>query len=312
MKTFKKIALIVLSAVVLTLLGGYLYFKNKFTPEANYLSVSGVSNTVGFRWISDDTNPYAALLLPVRINGMDQTFYMQLDSGSPTTLFYKKTIASIEALSRDSLQFDVKQNRVSIRFSIGNMQVTSDRFSVIDYGDSIDTTNPNIPIIIGTIGTDLLEKRMISLDFKQHSCSFTSAVPDDTFMVFEFKKRKILLPACIGTEKLKLLYDSGTSGYELITNRKEWERYKTANQPVKTEKGNSWGHTLTIVSAPTHRSISIGKRIVPLSEVTCIAGTSPVQLFLMQASGMQGMIGNKLFLNRKLTIDCKTERFKVE
>lgn len=312
MKTFKKIAFVVLSLVVLSLLGGYLYFKNKFTPEANYLSVSGISNTVTFRWISDDSNPYAALLLPVRIKGIDQTFYMQLDSGSPSTLFYKKTIASIEALSRNSLQFDANQNRVSLRFSIGNMRVSSDRFSAIDYGNPIDTKNPDTPVIIGTIGTDLLEKRMIALDFKQHSCSFTSVLPDDTFTAFEFQKRKILLPASIGTENLKLLYDSGTSGYELITNRKEWERYKTANQPVKTEKGNSWGHTLTVLTAPTNRNISIGKQLMPLSEVTCIEGTSTVQIFLMKASGMQGMIGNKLFLNHTLIIDCKHRRFKVE
>jgi hypothetical protein len=32
----------------------------------------------------------------------------------------------------------------------------------------------------------------------------------------------------------------------------------------------------------------------------------------MKLSGMQGMIGNKLFLDQKIIIDCKNEKFKVE
>ena len=312
MKTFRKIALAIVIIIVLSLSGGYLYFEKKFAPPENYLSVSGFTKNVAIRWVAADGNPYAALLLPVQFTGMDQTFYMQLDSGSPTTMFYKKTLASLPAKFRNQLQGHNNPNEISTGFNIGNMQVTSDRFTVLDYGNKIDIEHPDTDNIIGTIGTDLLEKRTIVLDFKNNVCSFTADLRDGEFTGLEFKKRRIIFPATIGNESLKLLYDSGTSGYELIMNKKEWESYKTPNGKIKTEKGNSWGNILTVRSAPAALKIKIGNRELKLSEVTYIEGTSAMQNFLMKRSGMQGMTGNKLFINHKLILDCKNKKFKVE
>lgn len=108
------------------------------------------------------------------------------------------------------------------------------------------------------------------------------------------------------------MYDSGTSGYELITQKEVWEKYKTKNSIIKTEKGNSWGNTLAVFSASANKKIHFGSLALKLSEVTYIEGTSDLQKFLMKRSGMQGMIGNKLFLNHKLILDCKNEKFKLE
>lgn len=58
--------------------------------------------------------------------------------------------------------------------------------------------------------------------------------------------------------------------------------------------------------------IRFGSKTLPLSEVTYIEGTSKAQNFLMKFSGMQGMIGNKLFLNRKMILDCRNQMYKIE
>lgn len=56
----------------------------------------------------------------------------------------------------------------------------------------------------------------------------------------------------IGNENLKLMYDSGTSGYELIMNRDKWEKYRKGGE-VKIDKGNSWGKVLTVMTATSHQ-----------------------------------------------------------
>ena len=134
----------------------------------------------------------------------------------------------------------------------------------------------------------------------------------DGFTSFRFKKRRILIPAKIGSEELELLYDSGTSGYELITNKDEWEKYKSGNDGIRKENGNSWGTKLAVISAPADQPIQFGDWQLRLSEVTYIEGTSLVQNLLMMLSGMDGMIGNKLFLHHTLILDCKNERYKIE
>ncbi|KAF2343020.1 hypothetical protein [Flavobacterium tistrianum] len=312
MKLFKKIASVFLVIIVLFLVGGYFYFQKKFTPPENYLKVSGVAESIPIKWISSDENPNSALLLPIKIKGIDRTFYMQFDSGSPITVFYKKSLESIAEKFQNQLKIDNENSSISAAFRIANMNVVSNDFEVLNYGEKINFDDLKTVNIIGTIGTDLLEKRITILDFKSNQCSFIEKIKENDFTDFEFKKRKILIPSAIENEKLKLLYDSGTSGYELITTKEIWQQYRIKNSKIKTEKGNSWGNTLSVYSAAAKKKIQFGKMTINISEVTYIEGTSDLQKFLMKRSGMQGMIGNKLFLNHKLILDCKNEKFKLE
>lgn len=297
---------------VLSSIGAYFYFDKKFTPPENYLTVSGASENIAIKWSSNDDRPFAAMLLPIQIKGIDKQFYMQLDFGSPVTMFYKKSLQSIQKEFSNQILLNTKLNQVPLSFNLENMLVSSPIFSLLDYGDKVDWGNPDAENIIETIGTDLLEKRIIILDFKNGVCSFTDQAPQDGFTGFEFKKRRVLIPAKIGNENLKLMYDSGTSGYELITNKNEWEKYRTENSEIKIEKGSSWGNILKVISSPANEQIIFGNTNLKLSEVTYIKGTSEIQNLLMKFSGMQGMIGNKLFLNYKIILDCENEKFKVE
>ncbi|TPD73388.1 hypothetical protein [Flavobacterium microcysteis] len=311
MKTLKKILLGLLVLFVVSLIGGYFYFEKKFSPPENYLDVSGISEDIPMQWEGDDENPYAALLLPVRIKGIDKPFFMQLDLGSPVTVFYKNSLESVKSLFPDKIPMSTEKGKIALDFLLQKMKVSSGAYEVLDYGSKADFENPDARNIIGTIGTDLLEKRIITLDFKNSRCSFSKTIEERDFSKFEFKKRRILIPATIGDENLKLMYDSGTSGYELIMNRDKWEKYKT-NNTIKTEKGNSWGKELKVITALSDQEIRFGNKILQLSEVTCIEGTSKAQNFLMKLSGMQGMIGNKLFLNRKIILDCGNQVYKIE
>ncbi len=312
MKLFKKIAIAFLVLIVLFLSGGYFYFQKKFTPPENYLKVSGIAENIPIKWISSNENSHSALLLPIKINGINQIFYMQLDSGAPTTVFYKNALESISEKFQNQIKIENVNNTISADFAIGKMKVSSNIFEVLDYGEKVNFDDLKTANIIGTIGTDLLEKRITVLDFKNNLCSFVEKMKENNFADFEFKKRKILIPSIIENQNLKLLYDSGTSGYELVTTKEIWLQYKTKNSAVKTEKGNSWGKTLSVYSASAKKKIQFQELLLDLSEVTYIEGTSDLQKFLMKRSGMQGMIGNKLFLNHKLILDCKNEKFKLE
>lgn len=298
--------------MVLSGVGGYFYFERKFTPPENYLSVSGVSEGIPITWVARGNNAYSAILLPVQLNGTDKTFYMQLDFGSPVTFFYRNALISIQKRIPDKISMDETLNQVALGFYIKSIRVSSDAFRMLGYGTEFDFENIDTPNIIGTIGTDLLEKRIIVLDFKNSLGSFYDEMQETDFTSFEFTKRKILLPAKIGDKKLKLMYDSGTSGYEWITSKDEWEKYRIQKGEIKTEKGNSWGNPLTVITSPASQSIQLGNTTLKLSEVTYIEGTSKIQNLLMKLSGMQGMIGNKLLLDHRIILDCRNEKFKVE
>lgn len=312
MKLIKKIVLTFAVLIILSLTAGYFYFDKKFSPPQNYLKVYGNADNIPLKWVSEAENPYSALLLPVQIKGVKEIFYMQLDLGSPVTVFYKKSLQSIKKKLPKQIHFNQESKEILLDFKLGNLIVSSEKFQLLDYGKKVDTKTSNAVNIIGTIGTDLAEKRTVILDFANNTCSFNRKNISNEAFNFEFKKRKLLFPAKIDNQNLKLLYDSGTSGYELIVNKEEWQKYKTKNGGIKTEKGNSWGNILRVISAPANKEMLFGKTKLKISEVTYIEGVSKMQTFLMKRSGMQGMIGNKIFLNHKLTIDCKNEKFTVE
>lgn len=311
MKIFKRISLSILSIILISSVGGFIYFDKKFTPEDNYLTTDGVSGKIPIQWISNESNSNVAILLPVKLDGISKVFYMQLDFGSPITLFYSKTIVSIQSQFSSQIKFNKNSDTISLKFDLGEMKISSDKFKVLNYGEVADLIDESI-IIIGTIGTDLLEKKTIKLNFKDNYCLFNNELLTDGFTSFDFKKRRILFPSKINGKSLKLLYDSGTSGYELITDRNEWDKYRLKNGKIKTEAGNSWGNTLTVTTAPAKQKIEIGNENLNLTQITYIEGTTKIQNLLMKLSGMQGMIGNKLFLDYQITIDCKNEKFNVE
>lgn len=284
----------------------------KFTPPDNYLNVSGNAEKMGLEWISESDSPYAAVLLPITIKDIDYPLYMQLDFGSPVTVFYSNSLQSLRSKFPNLPPIKSNVPTVDLTMNIGKMTISSSTFQLLDYGANANFQDAHVKNIIGTIGTDLLEKRIITLDFANNQCSFVKNLPEIGFSDFEFKKRKILIPAKIDQKDLKLMYDSGTSSYELITNKDNWQQYKIKNSSTKKEKGNSWGKSLDVISSPANKEILFGGTRLKLQEVTYVEGTSALQNALMRFSGMQGMIGNKIFLNHKVTIDCHNEKFKIQ
>ena len=312
MRVLRKILWGLLLFIGLSALGGYIYFDHKFEPEPNYLQVQGDSTQVPLKWLATPTNPNAALVLPVKVADIDQTFYMQLDFGSPITLFYRKTLKAIQTVFPKQIPGPLESSTIGMELSLGDLNIQSKTFRLLEHGDALALKTRETPIIIGTLGTDLLEKRTIALHFKDNHCTFSKRSLDDTYSAFEFEKRRILLPATLEGKTIELLYDSGTSGYELITDKTNWEKYRIAESKVQTEQANSWGKPLDVHTATAQKTIEMGGTKLMLKKVTYIDGTSFVQNMLMRFSGMQGMLGNAIFMDRSVTLDCKNERFYIE
>ena len=299
----KKILLAFLALILLSSLGGYFYFDRKFTPPENALQVQGEAQAVSFQWEASDTNPYRALLLPVQLDGFSKTYYLQFDFGAPNSVLYKPFVTSLDSLH-------LKEGRNTFNsIDLGGLQLQRQGFYLKEYGSGL--LDQEIPII-GTLGADILEKRIVELNFQTAQCSFVNEVDEKAWEKLNFNKRKLLFNAHLDKRELKLLYDSGTSGYQWITNKKNWEELRVSGAEVKEEKGNSWGNTLQVYTTQAKGKVAMGRNQIDLQEVTYVAGYSTTQELLMRFSGMQGMIGNKFFLGKTLVLDVKNERYCLE
>lgn len=303
MKQIKKIVIGFFAILLLTLIIGFFYFDRKFSPEKNYLIVKNESGKIKITWLDESKN---ALLLPIHFKNDSTRYYIQFDTGSPYTVFYKNAIKKIP-------NFQTKNNIANGAFEIGKTEIKSDKFKIIDFGK--DTDNTNIKII-GTLGADILENRKTIINLKNNFVEFNlNKIPNyfkgKTFD-FKFGKRKIIIPAMLNGQKEKFLYDSGTSAYELLTNKENWQKLKLPNSKITIEKGNSWGNVLTTYTAQSLNKIYFGEHKISLNQVTYVEGFSKTQYYLMKFSGMSGMLGNRIFLNNEIFIDCKELQMEIQ
>lgn len=294
MKLYKKLTFGFLSILMLILVGGYIYFDQKFTPENNYLTVKNESGNIPITWLGNDKN---VLLLPIHFDGNPETYYLQFDTGSPYTVFYSKQIKTIKEIS-------INNERVKTSFLIGKTEISSNRFKIFNKEKNEEKDSIKI---IGTIGTDILEGRKTLINFKENQVVFNlDQIPNvfkNQLFDFKFKKRRIIISGNLKGEERKFLYDSGTSAYELLTYKEEWQNLKTPNSKVKIEKEQSWNNVLTTYTSDCKENIHFKNIEIPVKQVTYVEGFSDAQFSMMKFSGMTGMLGNKIFLNNRIFID---------
>lgn len=299
----KKILLAFLALILLSSLGGYFYFDQKFTPPENALQVKGEARAISFQWEASDTNPYQALLLPVKLDGNTNIYYLQFDFGAPNSVLYKPFVTALDSLH-------LKEGGAAFSsLDLGGLQLQRQGFYLKEYGSG--QLEQEFPII-GTLGADILEERIVEMNFQTAQCSFVNSVDEKVWEKVNFNKRKLLFNAHLNERELKLLYDSGTSGYQWITDKKNWEDLRVPGAEVKEEKGNSWGNTLQVFTTQAQGTVTMGENQIDLQEVTYVDGYSTTQELLMRFSGMQGMIGNKFFLGKTLVLDVRNERYCLE
>lgn len=304
MNILKKIVGTIVVLFLLASLVGYIYFDQKFTPEENYLSVENESRLIPLTWLGTEKN---ILLLPIHFPKDTTTYYLQFDTGSPYTVFYSKAISKIKAITTN-------QDRASASFYLGKTKITSNKFKILNFGDSNNTSDSLK--IIGTIGADILENRKTMINFKKNCVVFNISKTPKQFQAklkdFKFKKRKIILQGTLNSKEEDFLFDSGTSAYELLTNKEVWQDLKTPNSKITIEKSNSWENVLTTYTAKCNQKIQFGNQEISLNNVTYVEGFSQTQYALMKFSGMTGMLGNKIFLNNCLYIDCSQNKMAIE
>jgi len=304
MKIFKKIVLTFLGVLVLAIISGYIYFDRKFTPEDNYLTIEKESGKIPITWLGENRN---VLLLPVHFYGDSSVYYLQFDTGAPYTLFYTRAIKNIKGIVTSN-------ERSKATFYLGNTKVTSDKFRVTDIGENSDKKDSLK--VIGTLGADILEDRKTLINFRENNIVFNLAGTPvglgKNLTDFTFKKRHIIIPAMLKGNKEKFLYDSGTSAYELLTSKEVWESLKLKDSKVIKEKANSWQNILITYTAKTDNLIKIGRKDIPLNNVTYVEGFSQAQYSMMKFSGMTGMLGNKVFLKNRMYIDCGNSKIGID
>ncbi|UOQ72943.1 hypothetical protein [Hymenobacter cellulosilyticus] len=309
-----------LALLVLGGLSGYYYLRKRFEPAPNQLTVSNLPALCTFEWLPEadalPIEPYAYLLVPVQLPGCPLTCYLQFDTGAPSSMLYAHSVAALRAAypATESTLSEDNGGISDFSFQLGPATVAAAHIRLLQYGDEELPTNSAEPFIIGTLGADVLENRVLVLDYQQRQFYLLAQLPaalarEAVFTPLRFPRRRVLLSTALLGQQQELLFDSGSSAYALITSKKRWKAWARAKGNVEISTVNSWGHALTAYTAPTQACLQLEHIALPLCSVTYIQGVKWWQYALMRASGMGGMLGNKPFRQHTIILDAAGGRF---
>ncbi|NSL86899.1 hypothetical protein ECE50_008660 [Chitinophaga sp. Mgbs1] len=283
-------------------------------PDNQLIRPAG-SHTIPFRWLQQPFSPQAAMLIPVTLNGCPGTFYMQFDTGSPYSMFYGNQLKSIRKAYPQALRLtDTTTVLLRFGFTAGNMPVLAKAIPVRPSGGADTNGSEDTISIIGTLGTDLIDNKVMEIDYPGRCMTIT----DDTtreagpaWSAFMYVRRSILLPAAIKGTPAMLCFDTGSSAFALLTSKETAISLAAPGATQITVAVSSWGNTLTAVSIRSDDSIRIGSRTMPVRTVTYMEGVSENQVSTMKKLGIGGMTGNSLFADKVLLIDTRTKKFCI-
>jgi hypothetical protein len=291
------------------------------TPAANQLILPAGDLNINFAWQGDSLNrvwePNAALLIPIKLPGCPKQLYMQFDLGAPVSMFYTSKVNEIKAKYPKSIPQTDSVKLLNQHFTIAGKDILAKEILLKKYGSKvINWKNKNSLDVIGTIGMDLIENKTIVFDYPGKKLTIAEQIPADlsskiTLTKFMFINHSILLPVVVNKKRVMLFFDTGSSAYELLTDKSTCLALATPGAQPVTHQSRSWDKMLTANIYPTQDSITIATQKLPLKRVTYMEGASNSQIDQMMKMGMGGMTGNKLFINSILVIDTRNKQFAV-
>lgn len=274
---------------------------------------------VPFSWLADSVNgntePHAAMLIPVQLPNCPKQFYMQFDMGAPNTIFYKNKLRAISEKypSFHKLQ-DTDSSLQQIVITTGKNKIEVTNVRLLDFGEKTIDWSSGKKEIIGTIGSDWLENRTVLINYPQQQIvlNYTVAAKlQNRFTDFSYVQRNIMLPVTIKGKKTMLYFDTGSSAFALLTSKETALSMAVADAVTNRYPVKSWGRTLYANSLVTADSVEMSQLKIPLHTVTYMEGASEEQVSRMLKLGIGGMTGNKLFLHSGLVLDTKNKKFML-
>lgn len=288
-----------------------------------------------FKWVNDSVSgryiEKLAILLPVKIDNLPNSFLMQLDLGSNQTIIRGKTISSfynkfpqlknkLDTINLCKVQTRVYPHLNNLNISIGgtfDSQVNAVCMKGYGIEIPIDSVSHETEILIGSIGADILKNKILILDYPNSEICITEASmvnPSDyNFIPFQFLKEnednRLLLPFSANGQELRVLFDTGASMFELSTIEKNAELI--CNSAVTDSLVvNSWGEKKTKIGLKSNVELKFGDKVLP--QLTVYYDKSKKYDYFYESNNIFGLTGNALFLNETILIDYENKRFGIK
>jgi hypothetical protein len=262
----------------------------------------------------------AAILIPFRFNGIDEEYYLQLDTGASSVL-YGNSFYDIEPSYRIKKEKDKSPSIVSIDGELSNYEFADEEFGLLqDYGGSLEELKVAEYKLIGSLGLDFFKNQILIIDFSEERFAILNNQNDvprnikenSYYLDMKYKNNKIYLRSKIGGKNLSLIYDTGSSIFDIVATKEIW----TSLTNVKSAKDMklldipAWGAVVQLKGARSESDWEIGD--VTIEKPWIFYEPSGLENFNFNSIQADGLLGNAIFYdNHIITIDLISKKFGI-
>lgn len=270
--------------------------------QLSWTPIEWRSQTVGSRTIDK-----AALLFPIQLDGKSGRILLQLDTGTNSTVFDARPYEQI--FGKKSAPEDFPQKRpVSGIFAGARVE----RYLVTVVPRRGGIAGPGEPILLGSLGADFLQTRVLVLDFLHQRLAILNegaALPETfakaaDFVPLSVSQDKLYVQITInGHSEIDFFYDSGSSAFPIVTTSAKWRPFtgRTGKESSnEVWRVNSWGKEVALIGAPVAGDLLLGSARLD----------RPLVFFVFSGDASLSLFGNALFLDRFIVVvGCPHHRF---
>lgn len=277
---------------------------------------------IPFSWKSDTISgkyiEKAYMYVPVKIEDLPYDFTMQFDLGTYNSVFYGNTIAPYledYASWADKLDSIGMFRNISLQMgtvSFGGINIVDKK----NFGEEIprELLHSDTPKHIGTIACDVFLDKVLVIDYKSCRLAVSDSVPAE-YKDLPAEKIEIVdgitkLLFHINGEECKLLFDTGSSPFQLVTTK---ERALGLSNQVITDSLSGplwWGKEITFYGLVVNKPIEFGGKTHENSMI--YYDKEGLWNEVYKSLGVWGITGNAYFYDNIVVIDYKNKLFRVK
>jgi hypothetical protein len=278
-----------------------------------------------FQWTNEQLGnkhfEKTAMMIPCKINGIENIVTFQFDLGCDVTGIYENTFNSL-SLKNPLLNNRIKFIRNKVRFwktknvfddlkiQFGNYLASNkESYLFNDRGEKLALTYPNDTIHLGTIGRDLFKDKILIIDYPKQQFAICEAIPkeyDRNLIDIEIDYYgRIILPMKLKNKDFRILFDNGSSIFPIITPAKNISNFSKSID-IDTITVSSWGKKHDVTSKILKDTFELAGQ--KFHNVLVYANHSGLGI----DNKTDGMTGNALFWDKMIIIDFKNKKFGVK
>ena len=237
------------------------------------------------------------LNVPVKIENLPYEFTMQFDLRG-----------SIITQEESGMYKNVNLQIGTVEFSNANIGFMQ------NFGNKIpkDSLHSNTPKHIGTIASDMVQDKVLIIDYKSNRLAITDFLPAEyeNLLAEESEYGEIKLPLRINGKTCKVLFDTGSSPFQLITTQ---ERAWSVSDLTIVDSLSGplwWGQEITFYGFNVTKPIEFGGKALNNSKV--YYAKDGLWDSIYSTLDVWGITGNAYFFENTVIIDYKNKLFRIK